>query len=169
MDCTIEILTADKWQVLKDLWLFALKEDPIPFGTDYEDDVALSDDEWKKKFEAGPKYCARMGEEYVGLIGVILEKKVKVRHSADVVGLYVLPEWQGKGIGRKLIERVVADMHAKPGIVRLRLGVDVERTKAIKLYTSLGFVQTGISPKAIKVGTTYQDHAMMSLVFDNKL
>ena len=169
METIIEILTPEKWQVLKDLWLRALAEDPTPFGSSYEEESVLSDDEWKKKFDASDKYVARVGDAYVGLVGVTYNKKVRQEHSVDINGFYVLPEFQGKGIGRKLLERVIADMHAKPGIIRLRIFVDVERKNAIKLYSDLGFVETGISPKAIFDGTVYHDHAQMVHLFEDKL
>lgn len=166
----IEQLTTKDWRVLKDLWLHALKEDEIPFGSSYAEESVKSDEEWKQKFEAGPKYAARVSGTYVGLVGVRYEKQMKMSHTADIIGFYVLKEWQGKGIGRKLMEHVIAEMYANPKIIRLRLGVDVERINAIKLYEDLGFVKTGTAYKAVKVADhEYHDHAQMLLIFEDKV
>ncbi len=169
MDCTIEILAPEKWQVLKDLWLEALQKEAWAYGPAYEEEVVLSDEEWKKKFDAGTKYVARIGEQYVGLIGVTFEKKLNQQHVADIVGFYVKPEYRGKGIGRKIMERVLADLHTHPRISRIRIGVNVLLENAVKLYHDLGFKDIGLAEKAMKVNGVYYDHMQMQLLFEDKL
>ena len=169
MDTTIEILTADNWKILKDLWLTALQSDSIAYGSSYEENVVLSDDEWRKKFEAGPKYIARVAGKPVGLIGVRYEKSKKTEHIAHVTGFYVDPLCRGKGIGRKLMERVLADLHAHPKISKIELGVNVLQTNAFTLYKNLGFIEEGVLHKATKIGNTYYDHAQLYLLFPDKL
>lgn len=57
---------------------------------------------------------------------------------AIITDLYVLPEYRGRGIGRKLLEECISRLKAK-GYSRVRLSVWVENSRAIKLYDSLGF------------------------------
>ena len=169
MDCTIEILTSGKWQVLKDLWLEALQQNPEAYGSSYEEESIRSDEEWRQKFDAGPKYVARVGEMYVGLMGVQFEKKIKMAHSAQIVGVYVSPEYRGKGIGRTMMERALADLHANPKIVRVGIGVNTLQEYAVKLYHDLGFKDYGPAEKVTKVGGVYYDHMQMQLLFEDKL
>ncbi|MEI8130720.1 MAG: GNAT family N-acetyltransferase [bacterium] len=168
MDTTIEILTVDNWQILKELWLEALQSDSIAYGSSYEENVGLSDDEWRKKFEAGPKYVARVDGEPVGLVGVRYEKTKKVEHVAHIVGFYVDPAFRGRGIGRKLMERALDDLRKHPKITKIELGVNVLQTSAIALYKNLGFVEEGVLHRATKIGDTYYDHAQMYLLFPDK-
>lgn len=55
-------------------------------------------------------------------------------------GLFVSPNHQGAGIGRKLID------HAIEARVQLRLEVYTANTRACAFYRSLGFVETGRRP-----------------------
>ncbi len=169
MDTTIEILTVDNWKILKDLWLPALESDSIAYGSSYEENVDLNEDAWRKKFEAGPKYIARVGGNPVGLIGVHYEKTKKTEHVAHVVGFYVDPFYRGQGVGRKILERVLADLQAHPKISKVELGVNVLQTNAVALYKSFGFVEEGVLHNATKIGNTYYDHAQMYLLFPEKL
>lgn len=169
MDCTIEILTENNWQILKDLWLEALQNDSIAYASSYDEEAALSEAEWRKKFEAGTKYVAVALGKYVGLAGATFEKKIKLQHTADLAGFYVVAEYRGKGIGRALLERILSDLRSNPKIMKVRLAVGTTQTNAIKLYRDLGFVETGVARKAVKIGDVYYDHMRMELIFEDKL
>lgn len=64
----------------------------------------------------------------------------------------VLPEHQGKGIGKKLIEKVI-EKAGLLGFSRVGLLVDTENPNAKKLYQKLGFV---VTDKKILMGGTYE-------------
>jgi putative acetyltransferase len=59
------------------------------------------------------------------------------------LGLAVLPEWQGRGVGRKLLATAIdwADNWAQ--VLRIELYVHADNDRARALYESLGFVQEG--------------------------
>jgi ribosomal-protein-alanine N-acetyltransferase len=63
--------------------------------------------------------------------------------EAHVTTIAVSPEMRGKGIGRALMERVLADA-ASFGMTCATLEVRISNEKAIKLYESLGFVHSGV-------------------------
>ena len=168
METTIEILTVDNWKILKDLWLEALQSDSIAYGSSYEENVVLSDDEWRKKFEAGPKYLARVDGKPVGLIGVRYEKTKKTEHIAILGGFYVDPEFRGKGIGRKLLERAIEDLRKHPKITKIELRVNVLQTNAIELYKNLGFLEEGVIHHATKIDDTYYDQVQMYLFLPDR-
>jgi len=68
----------------------------------------------------------------------------KVRYAPEeqrcyVSSLYVLPEFQGKGVGRRLMEE--AERHALAfGVKEIWLGVMVQNTPALEWYQRNGFV-----------------------------
>jgi ribosomal protein S18 acetylase RimI-like enzyme len=62
-----------------------------------------------------------------------------------VVGFYVRPEWQGRGLGRALL-LVVADESRKLGAEGLVLTVAPDNVKALNLYRSAGFVDEAFVP-----------------------
>ncbi|MBP7804910.1 MAG: GNAT family N-acetyltransferase [Candidatus Pacebacteria bacterium] len=169
MDYIIHIATKDEWKALKDIWLEALQNDPAAYGSSYEEESALTDEEWKSKFDGSTKYVAKIGDEYIGVLGATFEKRKNMEHVVMLVGFYVKPNYRGQGIGRALVKEALRDLHENPKIIKVRLGVNLEQESAIKLYESLGFANVGMFLKATKVNGVYYDHANMELVFQDKL
>jgi ribosomal protein S18 acetylase RimI-like enzyme len=66
--------------------------------------------------------------------------KMRVSHlnqEAWIYGFAILPEYQGKGIGRKALKNVINKEHANGYSVFLE--VEAKNTHALKLYESCGF------------------------------
>jgi GNAT superfamily N-acetyltransferase len=61
--------------------------------------------------------------------------------TAEVKRLYVIPEYRGEGLGRRLMEAVL-DGAADDGFETLRLGVGPYLERARSLYEDLGFEYT---------------------------
>lgn len=76
------------------------------------------------------------GEEVVGFI------RVKIKpDAAELLSLYILPEFAGQGIGTKLWQAMQEYLPKdKPVFVEV-----VSYTKAVDFYTKLGFVKVGES------------------------
>jgi len=64
--------------------------------------------------------------------------------AADIpsVGLAVTPEHQGRGLGRRLLDGLVA-LARDQGIAALGLSVAEKNERALRLYTSVGFAAVG--------------------------
>lgn len=58
---------------------------------------------------------------------------------------YIVPEYRGRGLGRKLHEHAVGVFRAR-GMERIRLSVSVQNTGAIAFYRKLGWVTVGTRP-----------------------
>ncbi len=58
----------------------------------------------------------------------------------------VLPAWRRRGIGRALLDAVVAEAGAR-GIASIVLEVAADNEAARRLYAALGFVQVGRRPR----------------------
>lgn len=103
------------------------------------------------------------GDDLVGLVGLDRETRLKNRHKATVITMHVADDMAGQGIGRALMEALVA--HARTsGLGLLVLTVTEGNIRAIRLYESLGFVRFGLEPRAIQVGQQYLAKAHMALV-----
>jgi len=85
-------------------------------------------------------------KELVGSLRV--EKDTESYIIREVI---VLPEYRGKGIGRRMMEHILAFL--KPKEDHIFLYVDAENEVAIKLYMSLGFV---LRKKETRRGDKYQ-------------
>ena len=93
--------------------------------------------------EAGVVFVARIEGEIVGscqLLRVLDEPEFFY-----VVGFYVRPGWQGKGLGRKLLD-AVTERCRELGAQGLILTVAPGNTKAMGLYLSAGFIDEAFLP-----------------------
>jgi ribosomal protein S18 acetylase RimI-like enzyme len=69
---------------------------------------------------------------------------VRVTRDQDTAGIYGLvvdPGWRGRGIGRDVLRRVCRELR-DAGVRRIELEVAVDNSRALGLYTSLGFSRT---------------------------
>ncbi|TCD16332.1 ribosomal protein S18-alanine N-acetyltransferase [Oricola cellulosilytica] len=65
--------------------------------------------------------------------------------EAEILTITVAPEWQGRGLGRKLMDSVLAKAHGER-IEAIFLEVDETNQPALSLYRKLGFFQVGGRP-----------------------
>jgi len=86
------------------------------------------------------------------------------RHCGHL-GLGLLPEWRGRGVGRRLIERTLDAARAFP-LSRVELAVRADNEGAIALYRRVGFAEEGRRRRAVRVDGIYYDDIMMALLLD---
>jgi putative acetyltransferase len=83
----------------------------------------------------GALWLARAGDDAIGCVAL----RPLADGVAEVKRMYVDGAWRGKGVGRALLEALIA--HAGTlGYQHLRLGTIAEMTAAQSLYRTLGFV-----------------------------
>lgn len=97
-----------------------------------------------------------------GVVGLNGRYRLKERHNATVVGMAVATASQGQGLGRMLMQALLAQAHTLPGLVQLDLTVTEGNAPAQQLYKSLGFQVVGVHPRAICVDGRY--HAKVHMV-----
>ena len=99
-----------------------------------------------------------------GTVGLDFEQRLKARHKALVIGMFVAPEFTRRGIARALIENLVRDARASQ-IELLILTVTDGNHGAQQLYLDTGFVSFGIEPRAIRVQNRYfaKNHMYLNL------
>ena len=103
----------------------------------------------------------------VGTVAVEYSAKVKTRHKAAIVGLYVSAANRNRGAGLGLIRAVIDQTRTRPGVTTLTLTVTAGNHPAIRLYTSMGFKPWGIEPRAVFTGTEYKSKVHMDLILDS--
>ncbi len=145
--------------------LRALHDHPEAFTSSFEEDnlLPLAYSEQRLGPQSTAQYWGAFdGEALVGTVGLDRDKRVKTRHKALVIGMVVAPERVGLGVGRRLLDALVADARAS-GLARLVLTVTRGNQRAERLYESAGFKSFGFEPDAIQVGSQRFDKNHMSL------
>jgi ribosomal protein S18 acetylase RimI-like enzyme len=159
-------LKSTDWQVFKRLWLEALKNDPTAFYNIYEEKVLDPDWQWQEKFsEIYPNYFFAMEKgQPVGFTGYYINPRTKTRHVAEVVRVYVSPNYRHRGLGNKLLNAVISEIKRQSQITKINIHVVSSQIPAIQLYSSLGFKQVGRLHNEINTAGTYYDEILMEMM-----
>jgi ribosomal protein S18 acetylase RimI-like enzyme len=150
----------------RELPLRGLREHPDAFTSSYEEEVDKPLDAILARLGDGAReavYGAFDAGALVGVVGIGREPRAKNRHKATVFGMYVAPERAGRGIGRRLLQRVVDEAMRMDGLDQLILTVTQSNAAARALYEKSGFRSFGVEPRAICVGDTHFDKNHMIL------
>ena len=152
-------LGEDRWEDYREFRLESLKSEPLAFASSYEDERDLSEDEWKRRI--GNTLFAVLNNKLVGMIVYVGSNKKKTRHVVDIFGVYVSREYRGQGIGKRLIEGVLADVQKSKDIKKIRLTINPEQKAAVNLYEQYGFKTVGQYKKELNIEGRFYDLLMM--------
>ncbi|MEM9074769.1 MAG: GNAT family N-acetyltransferase [Myxococcota bacterium] len=100
----------------------------------------------------------------VGMVGVYRFERRKVRHRAEIWGMFVDANARGKGIGAALLDRAIGHARGIDGVTQLRLSVAGDNPAARGLYESRGFRCWGVEASAMKDGERALDEHHYVLV-----
>ena len=148
----IRRLAAPDAPAYRALRLRALREHPEAFTSSHEEDAQqpLQVSEARLASALQAFWGAFQARELYGVVGLERETRAKNRHKATVVGMYVAPEVAHQGVGRALLNALLA--HARgEGLASLVLTVTEGNAHAQRLYEASGFRSFGIEPDAIRV------------------
>lgn len=100
-------------------------------------------------------------DELVGIVGLSLEPREKVRHKVTLFGMYVADAHRHGGLGYQLVQAALDEARRHAFLRLVQLTVTAGNDPALKLYQRCGFVQYGLEPLAIRVGEAYLDKIHM--------
>ncbi|MFX1534309.1 MAG: GNAT family N-acetyltransferase [Promethearchaeota archaeon] len=107
--------------------------------------------------------------EFAGNVTFGIPSNTRFNHTA-MMGLGVLPKFQGQGLGSFLVELILKIARAKPGLARLELQVCAGNKRARKLYAKFGFEEEGLLRKRwIYPNGKIDDVIVMSILFPEKM
>lgn len=145
--------------------LESLKVSPEAFGTSYEDSVATPISEVVKKIknEQDEYILGAFTEDdrIIGIVGFRKGQGMKFKHKGMVWGVYVSPEYRGKGIGKSLMEEVINRGKEIEELKQINLSVITVNRSTVELYKKLGFESYGIEKNALEyLGEAYDEEHM---------
>ncbi len=172
---TVEIITLppERWREAKHLRLEALRAEPTAFASSCEDERAFSDEVWKTRLASAYErdgnltFFAEADRALIGMAGAGWSAKIKLRHVAEVYGVYVSPDMRGGGIASRLIRRLLEELRSLGHIEKASLTVNRESIAAVRLYEKLGFEIVGTARRELKVDGCYYDLHYMEHHFES--
>lgn len=152
-------LPDNRWKEHRNLRLEALKTDSIAFGSSYEEEARLPKEIWIKRAK-GALFAFSNGKP-IGMITYVFRKKAKIKHIANIFGVYVEQEFRGLGIGEKLVESAISSIKKNKRIIKINLNVNSKQKAAVKLYEKYGFKAVGLLKKDLHVNGKFYDEIIM--------
>lgn len=143
IDYLIRRADSADWQLLKEIRLRSLADAPDAYATTLAEDEARADAEWIARAESpnvGQFLATTPDGESIGV--AVGAPYTNYADAAGLFGMWVAPVARGQGVGRALVEAVVA-WAAKENYQRILLDVADANDVAIRLYESCGFLPTG--------------------------
>jgi ribosomal protein S18 acetylase RimI-like enzyme len=134
----------EEWRALRDVRLRALADAPSAFETRYEEARLRPEEwwvDWAARSASGDRqamFLAWDGHDAVGIVGTYVEED----GNRWLISMWTDPGRRGRGVGRALVETVVAFARAA-GSRELLLEVTHDNDGAFALYRSCGFEVTG--------------------------
>lgn len=141
-----------------------LTEAPLAFGASPGHDFMSSADAVCEQIARGDDSAiyGAFDPGIVATIGVYREDRPKTRHKMHVWGAYVVPEYRGRGLGRRLLDAAVEHARAVSGATVLHISVTDAAPAARHLYERAGFEAWGSEPDALRhEGRTVIEHHML--------
>ena len=109
-----------------------------------------------------PAFVALAGAKVVGWCDVRRIEMDTTLHRG-VLGIGVIPEYRGQGIGAALMTRTIAAAWER-GFTRVELTVRTDNVRAAAMYRRLGFADEGVQRHAFLVDGRYHDLYLMALL-----
>lgn len=156
---TVTRLDESGWQDYRDLRLEALKEQPLAFGSSYEEEQPYTETQWRERVKN--VLFAVSDNKPVGMIVCGRNNRLKISHICGIYGVYIKKEYRGQGISNQLMDAALAEIQEMTGVVKIELMVNPTQKAAKRLYRKYGFKVVGHSKKALKFDSKFYDELMM--------
>jgi ribosomal protein S18 acetylase RimI-like enzyme len=144
------------------LRLEALAGHPSAFASTRHEEADQRLAEVALRLDQGAVFGAFAGGALAGSAGLAVPARAKKRHKGVLWGVYVRDAARGQGLGRRLVEGVIAHAHGR--VEQLHATVTTGNHAARQLYRSLGFQTYGLEPRGLKVGASYFDQELLVLL-----
>ena len=151
----------------RDLRLEALRNHPEAFSSDYAANLAKPMAFWTERLRfnstdsATMIYFAVHDQRLIGMCGITRPNSPKIQHSANIVGMYIRPDWRGFRIAEGLITACL-DWARTQDVKIVKLAVVTTNARAIRCYARCGFQVYGIEPRALYYDNVFYDELLMA-------
>ncbi|MDN5005395.1 GNAT family N-acetyltransferase [Bradyrhizobium sp. GCM10027634] len=159
-DFEIRRLTVDDLDCLREIRAEAIQMHPQSFGSPEEDEggevMMAAYRHWLGDTIFGAFGCERL----IGVAGFYVSRYKRSQHRGHIFSVFVRENDRGKGVGDRLIKKLLA--HAEARVEQVHLAVVSTAVAAIKTYKRNGFEICGTDPRVVRIDeATYDNYLMM--------
>ena len=159
---------ASAYQALR---LQALRDSPHAFSASHGDEAGRGLGEVAARIAPAADGSVRTfgifeDGELAGFVALIHPQRAKLRHGAELAGMYVAPSRRRRGLGAALLQAVIARARSIDGVCQLGLSVNASNAAARALYRSAGFASWGVQPRALRIDGVFHDEEHLLLCLD---
>lgn len=163
-----EALPEDAAKLIEYVDMVAGETDNLTFGTG-EFGLSIEDEEKylevSKNTQNAVYFIALENDKIVGALSFSAGKRARISHRGEF-GISVSKEYWGRGIGRSLINELIAWARNSSIIRMINLEVRADNDRAIILYKSCGFTIDGVVKRGMQVNGIFIDLYLMGLEID---
>jgi ribosomal protein S18 acetylase RimI-like enzyme len=157
---TIRRLRPDDAPRYRALMLEAYEAHPDAFTSSASERAALPLEWWESRLSISGRaneavWGALEGDVLIGVAGLGMESREKLRHKATLFGMYVSPLYRGRNVGDGLVRAVLEYAQSRAPLEVVQLMVTEGNVAARALYEQHGFVEFGVEPFAVRVGEDF--------------
>ena len=154
MDLTIDTLRPTDWDAVRRIYLEGLATGNASFETE-----APSWDAWDAKHHAHSRLVARAGGRVAGWAALAPVSARACYAGVAEVSVYVADDNRGRGVGKKLLESLIASSEAN-GIWTLYGATFPENVASLRLQEACGFRLVGQRERVAKHHGVWRDTVM---------
>jgi ribosomal protein S18 acetylase RimI-like enzyme len=159
-------LTPQHALAYRSLMLEAYERHPDAFTSSVQERAALPLSWWEARLSEATVpgeivFGSFIEAELVAVAGLSFELREKTKHKATLFGMYVRQPCRQLGLGGQLVDQVLAYAKSRPGLRLVQLTVTEGNHAAQALYERKCFVQFGLEPYAVAVGSGFVAKVLM--------
>ncbi len=146
----------------------ALKDVPQFVGPLAEQDALCDLVQLRSRVSTGEaegvfRFGCFLGERCVGIAAFSRHLNPKYSHKVFFWGLYILPEFRGRSIGRRFMEDRIHLARSLSGVRFATLQMTTTNEPARALHQRFGFVSCGIEPQALCLDGRFYDVELLQM------
>ncbi len=152
---------ADAFRALR---LAALQDTPEAFGSSYQEEADRPREFFVARAappEPSVTFGAFADTRLVGMAGLSVSNRLKERHKAYMWGVFVLADFRGRGVGRKLVQRVIDRAAGNVRVLQCSVVTAQEATR--RMYRAMGFLPYGLERNALCIDGVFYDEELLAL------